>query len=1525
MAYNLCTPQNVYGPYQHTLFLGMSVQDFTATAGWNEQYSTLTVNLVEDNCSGTRQYFDEDFVWTSGSMAADPGFNNAQVGSAAFFKIADFEFAGLIQSYNLQDSPDGRNILTVNLISPGVILEGAQVIMNGYQGNVKGIPNIINAFGFLESLGADCPLIGGFGSPAGGFGNARVSDRGIPWVYLKQAMQVLLGGLFIPATEDYSQGVLKFRAGVGTYGSIASFDYVVDIDDLPTVTTEDYRIPGDGASVLEIISNVCRDGGYDFYVDLLPTRTQGVGAPIVNVIKIRTVSRQNQVGDTGLDEIQDYINAKNSAGEIVSQSSLGQELRAENNSAFIVGGQKQQLYEQVDTSYIVPFWGYDANGNLISSTWALNGDPQWYVYIPYYDINNALNTPIVVPVTAPDPESLLCAALGDFESFLMWLFTYGQGTVPHSYMVTQLGFPASAFIVDPAVGTIANLPPVKPFDGNWGDPSSIAFRDAQTLYDFIHNYATEYYGKKFIVGVPWVCFDLDSDTNRYIWSDEPATDGGWVDGNGTTTSIPIGGEAESDYILGIQHRTAETDFFSDDVGKTQCFVRFYGINDFSHLNTEDYIAGTSLQDSIPSVWVKADLDDKWTPYSFAGTTKAGVVVSLGDQVNIFRSGVSGIADEFNVHYGWNMRTGILPTNIGTNIANSPDRSDIVAAAMNPFVSPFAVLVPVKSNTQTYGPWYGQAGTTQGNVYFEKDPGLVPWEYGSSSFMGLAALSRIDNSITAMQKGERGSVTIAGYPDRLMGTALTDSQVRVDDRALSTKSYGSFQYYYINTGGTSLKASQITSIQVNINGSAINTKYELSTFTPVFGRFTKNNADRLKQIGQQSFQISKSLRAMSAQANRKIAERASIRRRVARNIAQTSFAHRSSAMYLTGRYYPTPSGEVKRKSVVGQTMGMAAIYDNYDDSSLMSLDGMFRPVMKRTGTGSGIPVENAAGSPSHAIQPTFSESPAGPVDDYTTPIINIDYLDFLANPGSVLSARGSGNPGHDIEAVARGTLDNLTGTAGNYINIQDGSYNYDTGYRYISHRGPMFMHGWGYDIMGKPIPNANETGVYSGSMGSPTSGSPYSGNHRQDYHLLTDQFHSGWLEDPTTWPVGPIDLRWDRRRSVWTIPTDFRLYLADIQTVLAVSGTANAFIRNADDVYDDSGTHPTGADGKAVWDVTVTNPYLDDIPPQRTLIYYSHESGQWWPLGYCCTGDVSSPPGGPSGDDTPPCARCEGECYWRCVAGTWVLQTSSRCYNVDTNDDTDCGCDEPNYVCEGTSDLLVATKCIHSNCGPGGTSDGDSGGGTGPIVYMNSNKTFANKVEATIIQDMPCDATFTYGQAISPQYIIYTGSYANLTGTGGLFLTSCLTDSGVNDPNCELEAIALSGAQTPLIGNINDDCLPSGTTVSLEYNPATNSYYITRYKLPGNGCSSISGDADLYYYNRVLANASGGQMILTLPSVTGDNIPGTEYTVKKIDTTANYVIVSGSGTDTIDGQTTYILTNQNESATFVACGSSWWVV
>lgn len=70
---------------------------------------------------------------------------------------------------------------------------------------------------------------------------------------------------------------------------------------------------------------------------------------------------------------------------------------------------------------------------------------------------------------------------------------------------------------------------------------------------------------------------------------------------------------------------------------------------------------------------------------------------------------------------------------------------------------------------------------------------------------------------------------------------------------------------------------------------------------------------------------------------------------------------------------------------------------------------------------------------------------------------------------------------------------------------------------------------------------------------------------------------------------------------------------------------------------------------------------------------------------------------------------------------------------------------------------------------------------------------------------------------------------------------------------------------------------------------------------------------------VLGDAASGNITMTLSSVSG--IAGRQYTVKKIDSSANTVTVAG----TIDGATNKVLNTQYDSVTVQTDGSVWWII
>jgi hypothetical protein len=158
-----------------------------------------------------------------------------------------------------------------------------------------------------------------------------------------------------------------------------------------------------------------------------------------------------------------------------------------------------------------------------------------------------------------------------------------------------------------------------------------------------------------------------------------------------------------------------------------------------------------------------------------------------------------------------------------------------------------------------------------------------------------------------------------------------------------------------------------------------------------------------------------------------------------------------------------------------------------------------------------------------------------------------------------------------------------GDAASSIAGNCGYLQYPLNNRFIGLRGPIMVHGWGYDTDGYPVPNAaeepkfvNDKGMFkrhkkkkstyadgtdildadgnnvyeddydhpgdypggsiaANDLGSVISKSQYWVNNKWTRPVRSDKFYLNWGERPDLWPVGPIDLRWDKERKVWVTP------------------------------------------------------------------------------------------------------------------------------------------------------------------------------------------------------------------------------------------------------------------------------------------------------------------------------------------------------------------------------------------------------
>jgi len=1157
---NTCTPARIYGPLGQSIFCGCSVISFSVQAGWNEQSSSVSVELVEDSCAGSRVWWDENLDRQSSANMADPGFTFPEPGVAAYFRMEEdpdgstetarggFEYCGIVAGWTQKNDANGNPVFTVNLVDPRVIIEKVQVIVNDFPGATSGVWNLLNAYGFVESLGATCTS-----SPAGAIGGVtsdnpignQANSRGMVWNDVKCAVhtltsssdQVLAKSLYTgycrdnrivyvgPDPSEDGYGIIK-RDDVITDPAFQALPnvnlnighYLLDLTEIPFSPLY-YRISGPNISLMEMISQVCSDAGCDYYVELLPVKN---GSKVLKVIKVRIAVRSTQ---PQLGILDDFIAAKEAqAGQAnggVLSYTQGEEIRNEDTSTYLIGGAIREGFE-AEASNMLPFWGVDIDGSLIQAA-VVGGEYQ--VHMDLSRLNTTLFTPFAGQfhwIT----ERELRAALSDIDSwkevallvnndFATWLrLTKQVPNFRHDLVKKALEEPR------PAHAWRVGLKDDHATDQSLTAPNA---KDLDKVFEFVRSFADEFYGKQWLANATsFVCFTTDLESQKLRYSHEPSTEGCWIN-DGTST------------VLGLTHDTAASDFFRDEVGKYQPIVKFPGIAaqrigggafsftaDPSKLGDDNYIT-----DGVDDIWVKADVDEQWvfgTPLAPASST-ISFLLKTGSPITNRTSDTNNMIEPYGGLDIMLNGSGLVDVKI-----NIIDRGNWLLGAVPFALAPSAALAPTWNHVQVYGPW-GVVGLP-GQVNLETDEGFVPWEYGSDNIMYQAALNKVASSVTQMRKGERGSITVAGFPNIPIGAELFSV-----DATSPPNSQGAQKYVGTRTFNTDLCAAtlpyvhvpmnkwtgefgpNVTSITVSVGPNGFTTQYQFSTYTPAFGRFNKDNAERLKNIGQTRLSNLRNLRAGQLLRRQVGASIARARQMLASQLARSDRSPKSAHHCYVGRYTAGDRPEINTQPV--RELTLACQSDTiYSTVAVMSMDGLLRPVSK-SGDG-GLSPFAASSSDYCSGMPGKSRQSDPPIIEYTSLSVTRAYLDPLANPSESLPTDRSDTPlsGHDIEILGR----NVAPPSGGWAIIEgdDGGEGYAVDYRFFALRGPLLIQQWGYDDCGKPIPNKADS-VAGAEAGTFVSSS------------LEDKFLDSWLQKPKTWPMAPLDLRYDRERGVWTTP------------------------------------------------------------------------------------------------------------------------------------------------------------------------------------------------------------------------------------------------------------------------------------------------------------------------------------------------------------------------------------------------------
>lgn len=959
-------------------FLGASIRNFSASIGWGSQPSTLRCSVVEDPDNGD-------------------SFSPPLVGQPRFFNYQGWKFGGLLQSWVERKDSQANPVYDIVLEDPRRILEGVQLILQDYNGGTYGINNLYNIYGYLESTY--------------GFGGSLSNDSGIPWYLIRDAFYQL------QLTTPIIYRGFAYHAPI-----------FVGLSLLPNY----YRVPGDSISALDFIQHVCDVASMDFFITLL-----GGGQITVNLINRKTAPT------FGL--IDYYINE--SGGNIVSKT-IGRELRNETVSKFVVGGKVSSMYYQANSSgsedtrtddTIWPYWGHDVYGNLIIGEGEFEGANGGYHKFTLDGTELYLETGdpyFVFYKTNVDELRHALAGQASWMSYLWWWndrdFFDTAETRPniHKGKAERIGLGdgnnSSMFNF---LKSESKEKLLKTRDYSFGPLSNsqlgYAYAKHQEqkvakIYQFIYKYASEYYGKKFMVRIPFVLARQLDGTYKTELSVEP-TDAGFVDEsywpglyvngylpyNTNKLTKPDGRILPFARFDGVMASGVLTDNDNETVGA----ISRFSINQISPEDyTLDQYPGKSKGEVRERLFVKCSQEEKLVFLNYNTLASPRMVVTLPDSVkdNTVRHTYNSwfINEIFDLLVS-DERTDPLTSGealaLTNRIASSFGSEHMWMAKDAGIMMPDMVALAMQSNILTYGPWY--ATSKDGKVEYEHDESLVPWNYGSYTSMNYAGLAKVEDAMSGQQAAEKGHLEFEGPPELTLGSELV-------------------------AGGPT-----VTDIDVNIGEEGATTTYRMNTWTWQFGKLTKYDANRFKDFAKLAQEQRRAFRQIFRQ-NLTLDSRITLAR--ALNVDRQNKGESSSKVIAADMIYTATNGD----PVVSTNIALMAPYrlgpqisqDDYHNKAGMSLEGLLRPCT------------------------TNPESETGHFPHFENPNIGAD----TPNVNNLNPFNGTTDIGIAFPDQS-GIPNNLSNEISDY-----------TGHsKIIGLRMPLIGVGWGYDTDGNPVPSGGD--------------------------------------------------------------------------------------------------------------------------------------------------------------------------------------------------------------------------------------------------------------------------------------------------------------------------------------------------------------------------------------------------------------------------------------------------------------------
>lgn len=1054
-------------------FLGASIRYFNSNIGWGQQSSTLSVGLAEDN---------------------GETFSPPTAGSPVYFAFNNWTFGGILQSWKQSNGQEGVRLFDVTVEDPRNLLEGVQLIIDSYNGLVYNVPNIYNIFGYLElNQGFGSTGVNSAGMPwykvRDGFNSLQTTN---PISLMGTPLRVDLSLLPNVGSEHRIPGpnisLMDFISDICDAGGCDFFFRLIFLNNssvLKLYTINRRYIP-DTTAIRAFISSLSNYNASSVGIEyrnevnnkfLVGGKVQKLFVQTSNLGESGEINENEQIYPRAADNtIFPYFGLKEDGSGV---KFLEGQVRGDLSVSPITANFRSvdyfdYLFDNSDNRQL----DWDAGMPQKAS-----GTSIIRFYHPFIAEvirrNNAAG--IVHPWFQPDGEKYvtdlneLRAALSGqdvWENFLFFNNTQNFITLYlsaidnnvqelvsniHKGKFGQNGLNLVGLfnkaLVDEITDQSNNLDPdqfiawvtanidmqmvnnSKNKRINVADPNKIFEQSdiSKRVYDVIYQFASTYFGRKYMVAVPFVAGTRDNEEEQEVtdWrgdtfnvigskirtSLEP-TDGGYVDStdysitegqNGSEFTPVEGGE----FARMVEQKVLPADItpFLTDEGKIVAFARYRKQNllgvpiDIGDIPDDDYVEYDEyyyVKCEIEPNLVFADTRTYFSPR--AVVTLPGIVGTINKefmwQAEFIKQLVRDAAGPA-YNNGVNLRN--LNTALDTKFGKPIVGGDFLHDDLVRFpIAPSMIVVPLKSNIESYGPWYSIGGP--GKTDFEFDENLVPWNYGSYNNMFLAGQARISEGYSTQQESETGSITFAGVPEVQLGDLL------------------------INNG------PYLTDINVQIGNDGATTTYNFQTWTRRFGSipkelFEEQRKMRLLMQKQRFKLLNKQARGLGKPEILQKGQKPKDPRRIS-----------SSS---THPYLIAEKTEQKHNIVLAPSYNAADQVSDPVGKTLSSLDTLFVPFATRLINSND---ERLAADIAHL------EYPSG-----VTGLVNATGLNPFVYP-------------HPFNSMTR---DDDEWDESYYI-TNSGQDDEVDGYRTFGIRMPAIFVGWGVDTNNKPVPNATPT-------------------------------------------------------------------------------------------------------------------------------------------------------------------------------------------------------------------------------------------------------------------------------------------------------------------------------------------------------------------------------------------------------------------------------------------------------------------